>query len=876
MTIERYNPRDAEPRWQEKWNEDEVFVTDNADPREKYYVLEMFPYPSGRIHMGHVRNYAMGDVVARYKRARGYNVLHPMGWDAFGMPAENAARDNKVHPKEWTYQNIASMRTQLKAMGLSLDWSREFATCDVDYYHRQQMLFIDMMEKGLVYRKKSKVNWDPVDNTVLANEQVIDGRGWRSGALVEQRELTQWFFKITEFSQELLDALDTLDHWPEKVRLMQKNWIGRSEGLTVRWEIVAETAPNSDREITVYTTRPDTLFGASFLAISADHPLAKEAAAKDPAIEAFCEECRRAGTSLAALETAEKKGMDTGIRVRHPFDSSWELPVYIANFVLMDYGTGAIFGCPSGDQRDLDFARKYGLPVVPVVMPRDGDAASFTVGDVAYDGDGVMINSRFLDGMSTEEAFETVATKLSETSLGNTPQAERKVNFRLRDWGISRQRYWGCPIPVIHCDDCGLLPVPKQDLPVRLPDDVTFDQPGNPLDRHATWRHVACPQCGKDARRETDTMDTFVDSSWYYARFTAPWENQPTDPKAANHWLPVDQYIGGIEHAILHLLYSRFFTRAMRETGHLDVKEPFKGLFTQGMVVHETYSRGSGLTREWVSPADISIEEVDGQRRATLLSTGEDIAIGSIEKMSKSKKNVVDPDDIIASYGADTARFFVLSDSPPDRDVIWSEAGVEGAHRFTQRMWRLVSEAADALKTAESTPAKEGEALAISQIAHRTLKAVQGDYDKLAFNKAVARIYEFVNALAAPLGKVAAGQADSTYRSAVREAVEILIALVAPITPHLAEECSAALGNTHMIATSPWPVYDEALVIENEIVYPVQINGKKRAELTIARDADQNAVQQAVLALDAVTSALNGQAPKKIIVVPQRIVNIVV
>ncbi|MBB6485647.1 leucine--tRNA ligase [Rhizobium lusitanum] len=876
MSIERYNPRDAEPRWQQKWNEEEVFVTDNADPREKYYVLEMFPYPSGRIHMGHVRNYAMGDVVARYKRARGYNVLHPMGWDAFGMPAENAARDNKVHPKEWTYQNIASMRTQLKAMGLSLDWSREFATCDVDYYHRQQMLFIDMMEKGLVYRKKSKVNWDPVDNTVLANEQVIDGRGWRSGALVEQRELTQWFFKITEFSQDLLDALDTLDHWPEKVRLMQKNWIGRSEGLTIRWEIVPETAPNSDREITVYTTRPDTLFGASFLAISADHPLAKEAAAKDAAIEAFCEECRRAGTSLAALETAEKKGMDTGIRVRHPFDPSWELPVYVANFVLMDYGTGAIFGCPSGDQRDLDFARKYGLPVVPVVMPADGDATSFSVGDIAYDGGGVMINSRFLDGMSTDQAFETVATKLSETSIGNAPQAERKVNFRLRDWGISRQRYWGCPIPVIHCDDCGVLPVPKQDLPVRLPDDVTFDQPGNPLDRHATWRHVACPQCGRDARRETDTMDTFVDSSWYFARFTAPWENQPTDQKAANHWLPVDQYIGGIEHAILHLLYSRFFTRAMRETGHLDVKEPFKGLFTQGMVVHETYSRGNGLTREWVSPADLNIEEVDGQRRATLLSTGEDITIGAIEKMSKSKKNVVDPDDIIASYGADTARFFVLSDSPPDRDVIWSEAGVEGAHRFTQRMWRLVSEAADALKAVESNPAKDGEALAISQIAHRTLKAVQGDYDKLAFNKAVARIYEFVNALAAPLSKVAAGQADASYRSAVREAVEILIALVAPITPHLAEECSTALGNTHMIATSAWPVYDEALVIENEIVYPVQINGKKRAELTIARDADQNAVQQAVLALDAVKSALNGQAPKKIIVVPQRIVNIVV
>lgn len=876
MATERYNPRDAEPRWQQKWNDENVFLTDNADPREKYYVLEMFPYPSGRIHMGHVRNYAMGDVVARYKRARGYNVLHPMGWDAFGMPAENAARDNKVHPKEWTYQNIASMKAQLKAMGLSLDWSREFATCDVEYYHRQQMLFIDMMQKGLIYRKKSKVNWDPVDNTVLANEQVIDGRGWRSGALVEQRELTQWFFKITDFSQELLDALDTLDHWPEKVRLMQKNWIGRSEGLTIRWEIVPETSPNADREIAVYTTRPDTLFGASFLAISADHPLAREASALNPEIDAFCEECRRAGTSLAALETAEKKGMDTGIRVRHPLDPSWELPVYVANFVLMDYGTGAIFGCPSGDQRDLDFARKYDLPVIPVVMPRDGDAASFAIGDVAYDGDGVMINSRFLDGMSPEEAFETVATKLSAVSLGNVPQAERKVNFRLRDWGISRQRYWGCPIPVIHCDDCGVLPVPKEDLPVKLPDDVTFDLPGNPLDRHPTWRHVACPQCGKDARRETDTMDTFVDSSWYYTRFTAPWADEPTDKAAADHWLPVDQYIGGIEHAILHLLYSRFFTRAMRETGHVDAREPFKGLFTQGMVVHETYSRGNGLTREWVSPADICIEETDGQRRATLLSTGEDIAIGAIEKMSKSKKNVVDPDDIIASYGADTARFFVLSDSPPDRDVIWSEAGVEGAHRFTQRMWRLVSEAADELKAVTSVPAKEGEALAISQIAHRTLKAVQADYDKLAFNKAVARIYEFVNALAAPLAKVAAGGTDSSYRSAAREAVEILIALVAPITPHLAEECSTALGNTHLVAMSAWPEYDDVLVVENEIVYPVQINGKKRAELTIARDADQNTVQQAVLALDAVASALNGQAPKKIIVVPQRIVNIVV
>ncbi|NKL80915.1 leucine--tRNA ligase [Rhizobium leguminosarum] len=876
MATERYNPRDAEPRWQQKWNEDKVFETDNADPREKYYVLEMFPYPSGRIHMGHVRNYAMGDVVARYKRARGYNVLHPMGWDAFGMPAENAAMERGVHPASWTYQNIGSMKAQLKAMGLSLDWSREFATCDVEYYQHQQHLFLDFLEKGLVYRKQSKVNWDPVDNTVLANEQVIDGRGWRSGALVEQRELTQWFFKITDFSQDLLDALDTLDQWPEKVRLMQKNWIGRSEGLTIRWEIVPETAPAGESEVTVYTTRPDTLFGASFLAIAADHPLAKDAAAKNPDIDAFCDECRRAGTSLAALETAEKKGMDTGIRVRHPLDPSWELPVYIANFVLMDYGTGAIFGCPSGDQRDLDFARKYDLPVVAVVMPRDGDAASFSVGDTAYDGDGVMINSRFLDGKTTEEAFSIVADRLSAASLGNAPQGERKVNFRLRDWGISRQRYWGCPIPVIHCDDCGVVPVPKADLPVKLPDDVTFDQPGNPLDRHPTWRHVSCPNCGKDARRETDTMDTFVDSSWYFTRFTAPWEEKPTNPEAANRWLPVDQYIGGIEHAILHLLYSRFFTRAMRETGHVAATEPFKGLFTQGMVVHETYSRGAGASREWVAPADIRIDELDGKRRAFLLTNNEEVAIGSIEKMSKSKKNVVDPDDIIASYGADTARFFVLSDSPPERDVIWSEAGVEGAHRFTQRLWRLISEAADALSAVVPAPATDGEALSISQAAHKTLKAVENDYDKLWFNKAVARIYELVNALAAPMTRVAAGEGDATYRAAVRDAAEILIQLVSPMTPHLAEECWAALGNEGLLARASWPQYDETLVIENDVVLPVQINGKKRTELTISRDADQNAVTNAVLGLDAVKNALNGQTPKKIIVVPQRIVNIVV
>jgi len=875
MATERYNPRDAEPRWQAKWNEESVFVTDNNDPREKYYVLEMFPYPSGRIHMGHVRNYAMGDVVARYKRARGYNVLHPMGWDAFGMPAENAAMQNKVHPKDWTYQNIATMRNQLKSMGLSLDWSREFATCDVDYYHRQQYLFLDFMEKGLVYRKQSKVNWDPVDNTVLANEQVIDGRGWRSGALVEQRELTQWFFKITDFSQDLLDALDTLDQWPEKVRIMQKNWIGRSQGMSVRWEIVAETAPAGTQEVTVYTTRPDTLFGASFLAIAADHPLAKEAAARNPAIEAFCEECRRAGTSVAALETAEKKGYDTGIRVKHPLDPSWELPVYIANFVLMDYGTGAIFGCPSGDQRDLDFARKYDLPVVPVVMPRDGDAATFAIGDEAYVEDGVMINSRFLDGMTTDEAFETVAEKLGAQSLGNQPQGERKVNFRLRDWGISRQRYWGCPIPVIHCADCGVVPVPKADLPVKLPDDVTFDVPGNPLDRHPTWRHVACPNCGRDARRETDTMDTFVDSSWYFARFTAPWEDKPTDPKVASHWLPVDQYIGGIEHAILHLLYSRFFTRAMRETGHLDLAEPFKGLFTQGMVVHETYRVGSASNGRWLAPGEVRIEDAGGNRRAVEIATGDAVTIGPLEKMSKSKKNTVSPEEITDGYGADTARWFMLSDSPPERDVEWTDDGAAGAHRFVQRVWRLVCTAAESLPGVEPRAAHEGEAGAVSRVAHKILKAVGEDIEKLAFNRAIARIYELANALTTPLNEVAEGKADAALKGACREAAEILVHLVAPVMPHLAEECWETLGGTTLVAERPWPVYDPALVVDNEIILPVQVNGKKRGDLTIARDADQGAVEKAVLALDFVQKALDGKAPRKVIIVPQRIVNVV-
>ena len=872
MIAERYNAREAEPKWQRIWDQKSLFETRNDDPRPKYYVLEMFPYPSGRIHMGHVRNYAMGDVVARYKRARGFNVLHPMGWDAFGMPAENAAMANKTHPATWTYANIATMRDQLKSMGLSLDWKRELATCDPRYYRHQQHMFLDILKAGLIDRKTAKVNWDPVDQTVLANEQVIDGRGWRSGAPVEQRELTQWFFKISDYAQELLDALDGLDRWPEKVRTMQQNWIGRSEGLSVRFGLKHGTVPNQDTALEIYTTRPDTLFGSRFLALAPDHPLARAAAERNPELAAFIEECKRIGTAQEAIAKADKKGFDTGIRAVHPFDPSWELPVYVANFILMDYGTGAIFGCPAHDQRDLDFVNAYGLGVTPVVCPPGTAADSFTVTDLAYDGDGVMINSRFLDGLTPAQAREEVAIRLEAAMLDGLPVGKRKVNFRLRDWGISRQRYWGCPIPVIHCDNCWTVPVPKHDLPVVLPDDVTFDAPGNPLDRHPTWKHVVCPQCGKQARRETDTMDTFVDSSWYFARFTNPWnETDPTVPTTVDHWLPVDQYIGGIEHAILHLLYSRFFTRAMHKTGHAGIDEPFAGLFTQGMVVHETYRDIDG---QWISPAEITVLSDDNQRYATRLSDQTPVTIGAIEKMSKSKRNTVDPDDIIGTFGADTARWFMLSDSPPERDVIWTEEGVQGAARFVQRLWRVVCDIAT-LEDGHSAAGAEQSALAIRKAAHRALARSEDDVERLRFNRCVAHVYELSNALQSAMAECE-GPASQDLVIALREAGLIFVQIVAPMMPHLAEECWSTLGGQGLVAEAAWPVADRSLIIENEFTYPVQINGKKRADLTIARDADQKTVEMAVLALDAVQKALDNQVPKKIIVVPQRIVNVVV
>ena len=854
--MSRYNAKETEEKWQQRWAEAGCFSVKEDPAREKYYVLEMFPYPSGKIHMGHVRNYTIGDVVARYKRAKGFNVLHPMGWDAFGLPAENAAMERGVHPARWTYDNIATMRGQLQLMGLSLDWDREIATCHPGYYAHQQRLFVEMMEKGLVYRKESSVNWDPVDQTVLANEQVIDGKGWRSGAPIERRKLSQWFFRITAFSDELLAALDDLERWPEKVRLMQRNWIGRSEGATIRFRIV----DRADR-LTVFTTRPDTLFGASFCAIAANHPLAAEVAKSNAKAAAFIAECNRLGTSEEAIETAEKQGFDTGLTVEHPFRPDVKLPVYIANFVLMEYGTGAIFGCPAHDQRDLDFARKYGLPVIPVVLPEGADPATFTVGDEAFTGDGRAYNSEFLDGLGVAEAKRAAIDRLAAQGDG-----EGTIQYRLRDWGISRQRYWGCPIPVIHCGDCGPQPVPVADLPVRLPDDVTFDRPGNPLVHHPGWKHTTCPKCGGAAERDTDTMDTFVDSSWYFARFCSPRAEGPMERQAVDYWLPVDQYIGGIEHAILHLLYARFFTRALREIGYVGVAEPFAGLFTQGMVCHETYRDGDG---KWLFPEQV---EKTAEGAARLVESGAPVTVGRAEKMSKSKRNVVDPEAIISTYGADTARWFMLSDSPPERDMEWTDAGVEGAWRFSQRLWRLVTENLDRLpeRAAPMPDALSDAALELRRTVHKTVAACGDDLEQFRFNRAVARIYELANAL----GAFTATDAGGLW--ALREGIELLVRMIGPMMPHLAEELWERLGHTRYLVDEAWPVAEAALVSDAQATLAVQVNGKKRATITLPVDAGDDEARSVALAEPAVQRAMDGKPARKVIVVKNRIVNVVV
>ena len=857
--MARYNPKDVEPKWREAWTKADVFKAEIKPGQPKYYVLEMFPYPSGRLHMGHVRNYALGDVVARFKRARGFNVLHPMGWDAFGLPAENAAMERGVDPRGWTYDNIARMRDELKQLGLSIDWSREFATCDVDYYGKQQAWFLDLYERGLVYRREGVVNWDPVDQTVLANEQVVDGRGWRSGAVVEKRKLNQWFMRITDYADDLIEGLKTLDRWPEKVRLMQENWIGRSQGLKFRFPW-AEAAPAGFEDgLQVYTTRPDTLYCASFVGIAPDHPLAEQLAAADPKVADFIAQCRKGGASEAEIETAEKIGYETGLFVSHPFDPDWKLPVWIANFILMDYGTGAIFACPAHDQRDLDFAHKYGLPVRPVVLPPGEDPASVTIGDEAYTGPGTIFNSAFLDGLDVPAAKAAAVARVEEAGLG-----EGATVYRLRDWGVARQRGWGCPVPVIHCAKCGVVPVPKDQLPVALPDDLEFGKPGNALDRHPTWKHVDCPSCGGPATRETDTLDTFVDSSWYFARFTDPTAEAPIDKAAADYWLPVDQYVGGIEHAVLHLLYARFVTRALADEGMLSVKEPFAGLFTQGMVTHETYRRQSG---EWLEPNAVEIETSGNTRRAVLIETGEPVVIGDVEKMSKSKKNTVAPEEIFEVYGVDAARLFVLSDSPPERDTQWSTAGVEGAWRFVNRVWAEFDSQPAAVPPAQP----DEQAAELRRAAHRLVKAMTEAVDSFRFNSGIARLYEFLNVL-----KAHPAQGASPGLLAARtEALSVFARLVAPFTPHLAEECWARIGGEGLVAVAPWPDYDPALAEDAVKLLPVQVNGKRRGEISAPAGAEPADVEKLVLDDPEIARRLEGLTIRKVIVVKDRIVNIV-
>ena len=860
QTDARYQPQDIEPRWQAAWDTGGCF-TAKADPtRPKYYVLEMFPYPSGRIHIGHVRNYTMGDVVARYKKSQGFSVLHPMGWDAFGMPAENAAMQQGGHPATWTYNNIAVMKGQMKPLGLSIDWGREFATCDPEYYGQQQAMFLDMLKQGLVYRKNAIVNWDPVDMTVLANEQVIDGKGWRSGAEVERRELTQWFFKISDFAGELLEAIDTLTDWPEKVRLMQKNWIGKSRGLQFAFDTVG--APEGFEALEVYTTRPDTLLGASFAAISPDHPLARALEGANPAIAAFNAECRKTGTTEEALEKAEKKGMDTGIRVKHPFDPAWEMPVYIANFILMDYGTGAIFGCPAHDQRDLDFANKYGLSVVSTMVPMSGDHMLPEEGGEAY----VPLKSETVrwtkafnwpEEATGEQAIDAAIDHCESRGIG-----QGVTKFRLRDWGLSRQRYWGCPIPVVHCETCGVVPEKKENLPIRLPEDVSFDTPGNPLDRHPAWRNCTCPGCGGAALRETDTMDTFVDSSWYFARFTAPHASTPTDPTEADYWMNVDQYIGGIEHAILHLLYSRFFARAMHKTGHLPAKaiEPFNALFTQGMVTHAIYQTRDDKGRAvYHYPEEVTLRDGGGY-----LADGTEVQIIPSAKMSKSKRNVVDPVAIIEQFGADTARWFVLSDSPPERDVEWTSAGAEAAWKHLGRVYAMGDRIAD--MPADQVAEQPGADADLDRAMHRAIDDVTRMIDGFAFNKAIAKLYEFSTIVSK----------TKASASAQKQAGRVLAQLMAPMTPHLAEELWHRLGGDGLVTEAEWPKADPALLVDDTVTLPVQINGKRKAQILVAADASKEEVEKLALADHSVQRALGGATPKKVIVVPGRIVNVVV
>ena len=854
MSENRYNIKETESKWQKVWNDAGTFEVTEDPSREKCYVLAMLPYPSGRIHMGHVRNYSLSDVVARYKKMKGYNVLNPMGWDALGLPAENAALERSIHPGTWTYSNIEEMKTQLLSMGLAIDWSREIATCHPQYYKHEQKMFLDFLEAGLAYRKESTVNWDPVENTVLANEQVVDGKGWRSGAAVERKKLNQWFLKITDYADELLEAIKTLDRWPDKVRTMQHNWIGKSQGMQFKWNLV-----ESDDQIEVFTTRPDTIFGASFIGIAPDHPLANQLCADKQGWDAFKTKCAEGGTSEVAIEQAEKFGFDTGYTVKHPFVDGATLPVYVANFILMDYGTGAIFGVPAHDQRDWDFATKYNLPIKQVVFPNNATDADIT--KEAYTGPGTLNNSEFLDGLEIADAKELVIKKVKALNIG-----EAKTTFRLRDWGVSRQRYWGCPVPIIHCKDCGIVPVPEHQLPVELPTDVTFDQPGNPLDRHPTWKNTTCPTCNAAAIRETDTFDTFFESSWYFLRYTDPRNEEIGFAKdRADYWMPVDQYIGGVEHAVLHLLYSRFFQRALKQCGYTDISEPFAGLFTQGMVTHMSYKDSDG---KWVYPSDL-ITTDNGEiieRTTKLIVTAQ-----RNEKMSKSKRNTVDPEEILESYGADAARLFVLSDSPPDRDLEWTEGGIEGAWKYINKLYRMVSETIDLLPQPETDKPKFDEkTLSVLRKIHETRRNVALDIDGFHMNKAVARIREMTNAFSS----LDANQPAEAW--VLREGYISLAQLISPITPHLAEEIWGMLGMEGLVADSQWPEADQDLLGNDNITIGVQVNGKLRATITLPKGTEKSLTEKTAMANDDVLRAIAGKNVRKIIVVPDRIVNVVV
>ncbi len=854
--TERYNHRVAEAKWQQRWNELGSFkaVTDPQKP--KYYVLEMFPYPSGRIHIGHVRNYLIGDVIARFKKAQGFNVMHPMGWDAFGLPAENAAIQTKSHPAHWTYNNIKIMREQLKLMGLAYDWDRELATCHPGYYGHEQRLFIELYNQGLIYRKESFVNWDPVENSVLANEQVIDGRGWRSGAKVERRKLSQWYLKITAYAEELLEGLDTLKDWPERVVTMQRNWIGRSEGAQITFKVkeLSET-------ITVFSTRPDTLFGASFCALSAHHPLAEKLAENNPALKAFIQECNKTSINEEAIEKAEKIGFNTGLHVEHPFIKDRFLPVYLANFVLMDYGTGAIFGCPAHDDRDFEFAQKYHLEILPVIHPVDQSPASFKITTEPFTEHGILFNSDFLDGLSVEQAKDLAIKRLEELKVG-----EKLTTYRLRDWGISRQRYWGCPIPMVHCPSCGILPVPETSLPVALPEEVDFETPGNPLDRHPTWKFTTCPSCHQPAERETDTLDTFVESSWYFARFCAPRFDEPISQEETAYWLPVDQYIGGIEHAILHLLYARFFSRALAKSGFIACKEPFKALLAQGMVTHETFQTE---TQEWVFPSEVGTTKQGDLIRIT---DGARVIKGRLEKMSKSKKNVVAPEVITEDYGADTARLFLISDSPPDRDLEWTDLGAQGIWKYLNRVWALAESFKPFLApfTAKIPGTLTDQEKKIRQMAHRMLKDVTTSIQAFHLNRYVAYLREFSNFLGS------LKDPSQVNGAILRESLEFLIISLNPATPHLAEEIWASLGHTTPLVETAWPSFDETLTEESSVTIAVQVNGKLRGTFVCPKDHSQADLEKMALSLENVQKVVGTQSVRKIIIIPNKVVNIVV